>query len=94
MVDLVQTAFVEGRLAEEAIWQTVFLLPKVEKYYRYIGLFEVMCKIVAEILNRRPTASITFHKFLHGFWAGRGMGTATLEDKLLQQLAALREEVL
>ena len=35
-----------------------------------------------------------FHDFLHGFQAGRGTGTATLEAKLLQQLVALREEVL
>ena len=45
------------------------------------------------ILNCRFTASITYHDFLHGFWAGRGTGTATLEAKVLQQLAALREEV-
>ena len=49
---------------------------------------------MAAILNRRFTASITYHDFLHGFRAGRGTGTATLEAKLLQQLAALREEVL
>ena len=30
----------------------------------------------------------------HGLRAGRGTGTAILESKLLQQLAALREEVL
>ena len=53
-----------------------------------------MWKVVAEILNRRLTASITFHNFLHGFWAGRGTGTSTLGAKLLQKLAALREEVL
>ena len=49
-----------------------------------------MWKVVAEILNFRLTASITFHNFLHGFWAGRGTGTVTLEIKLLQKLAALR----
>ena len=49
---------------------------------------------MAAILNRRLTASITYHDFLQGFWAGRGTGTANLEAKLLQQLAALREEVL
>ena len=53
-----------------------------------------MWKVFAAILNLRLTASITYHKFLHGFWAGRGTFIATLEDKLLQQLAALREEVL
>ena len=55
---------------------------------------EVMWKVVAVILNRRFTSSITFHGVLHGFRAGRGTGTATLEAKLLQQLAAMREEVL
>ena len=44
--------------------------------------------------NFRLTASITFHDFLHGFRAGCGTGTATVEDKLLQQLAALREGVM
>ena len=62
--------------------------------YRGIGLVEVMQKVVAAILNRRFTASITYHNLLHGFRSGRGTGTATLETKLLQQLATLREEVL
>ena len=52
-----------------------------------------MWKVVAVILNRRFTSSITFYDVLHGFRAGRGTGTATLEVKLLQQLAAMREEV-
>ena len=68
--------------------------PKGKKYYCDIGLVEVMWKVVADILNRRFTASITYHDFLHGFRAGRGSGTATLKAKLLQQLAAFREEVL
>ena len=55
---------------------------------------EVMWKVVAVILNRRFTSSITYHDALHGFRAGRGTRTATLEAKLLQQLAAMREEVL
>ena len=53
-----------------------------------------MWKVVAVILNCRFTSSMTFHDVLHGFWAGRGTGTATLEAKLIQQLAAIREEVL
>ena len=53
-----------------------------------------MWKVVAVILNRRFTSSITFHDVLHRFRAGRGTGTATLEAKLLQKLAAMREEVL
>ena len=66
------------------------LIPKGEKDYRVIGLVEVMWKVVAEILNLRLTASITFHDFIHGFRAGCGTVTATLWAKLLQQLAALR----
>ena len=45
------------------------------------------------ILHRRLTA-IKLHDVLHGFREGRGTGTATLEAKLLQQLAAMREEAL
>ena len=55
---------------------------------------EVMWKVVATIINRRFTASIAYHDVLHGFRAGGGTGTATLKAKLLQQLAALREEVM
>ena len=55
---------------------------------------ELMWKAVAVILNHRFTASITYHDSLHGFRAGRGMGTATLEVKLPQQVSALREAVL
>ena len=77
-VDLVQTAFWEGEIAEEAKWQAVVLIPKGKKDYRGIDLVEVMWKVVAAILNCRFTASITYHDFLHGFLAGRGTGTATL----------------
>ena len=70
------------------------LILKEKKEYRGIGLVEVMWKVVAAILHRRLTTAITYHDALHGFWYGRGTGTATLEAKLLQQLAAMREEVL
>ena len=52
-----------------------------------------MWKVVAEILNLCLAASITFHNCLHVFWAVRGTGNATLKEKLLQQLAELREKV-
>ena len=81
-------------MTEEAIWQAVALIPKGEKDYCGIGLVEVMWKVVAAILNLRLIASITYHDFLHRFQAGRGTDTVTLEARLLQQLAALREEVL
>ena len=81
-------------MAEEATWQTVVLTPKGKKKYRGIRLVEVTWKVVAAILHRRLTTAITYHDALHGFRAGRGTGAATLEAKLLQQLAAMREEVL
>ena len=77
-------------MAEEDTWQTVVLIPKGRKEYRGIGLVEVMWKVVASILHCRLTTAITYHDFLHGFQAGHGTGTATLEAKLLQQLAAMR----
>ena len=49
LVDLIQTAFWEGDLAEEAMWQAVVLIPKGKKDYRGIGLVEVMWKVVAAI---------------------------------------------
>ena len=81
-------------MAEEATWQTVVLIPKGRKEYRGIGLVEVMWKVVAAIFHLQLMTAITYHEFLHGFRAGRGTGTATLEANLLQQLAAMREEVL
>ena len=68
--------------------------PQGGKDYSGIGLLEVMWKVVAVILNRRFPSSITYHDALHGFRSGRGTGTATLETKMLQQLSAMREEVL
>ena len=76
------------------MWQVVVLIPNRKKDYRGICLVEVMWKVLAEILNCWITGSISFHDFLHRFRAGCGTGTATLEAKLLQKLAALREEVL
>ena len=69
------------------------LISKGKGEYWGIGLVKVMWKVVAVILNRRFTSSITFHNVLHGFRAYHGKGTATLEAKLIQQLAAMREEV-
>ena len=65
LVDLVQTAFREGILAEEAMWKAVVLIPKGGKDCRGIGLVQVMWKVVAAILNCRLTASITYHNFLN-----------------------------
>ena len=70
------------------------LIPKGGGDYCGIGFVEVAWKAVAVIINCCFTASITYHDSLHGLRVGRGMGTATLEVKMLQQLTAMREEVL
>ena len=49
VVDLIQTEFQEGKLAEEATWKAVVLIPKGKKGYRVIGLVEVLWKVVAAI---------------------------------------------
>ena len=81
-------------MAGETTWQSEVLIPKGRKEYRGIGLVEVMWKVVTAILHRRLATAITYNNFLHGFWAGRGTGTSTLEAKLLQKVAAMREDVL
>ena len=90
MVELIHMAFGEGRLAEESMWQAVVLIPKGGKDYRGILLMKEIWKVVTEILNCRLTSSITFQGLLHIFREGHGTGTASLEAKLLHQLAALR----
>ena len=78
MVEITQTAFWEGKLAEEATWQTVLLIPKGKGEFRGIGLVEVTWKVVAVILHRRLTAGIKLHDALHGLREGRSTGTASL----------------
>ena len=92
MVELIQTAFQDGVIAEDATWQAVVLIPKGVRDYHIIGLVEVVWKAVVVILNCCFTASITYHDYLHGFWAGCSTGTETLKVKLINQVLAMREE--
>ena len=93
VVELTQMAFREGKLSEEATWQAMVMIPKVKGEFRGIGLVEVVWKLLTLILHCQ-LAAIKLHDVLHGFREGRSTGTATLEAKLLQQLAAMKEEVL
>ena len=77
-------SFQYGVLVWEATCQAVVLTPKRGRYYRGIGLWELVWKAVAVIINHHFTAFITYHNSLHGFRAGRGTGTTTLKVKLLQ----------
>ena len=90
MVALVQVVFQEWWLAEEATCQEVNIIPKGGEEYRDIRIVEVLWKLVTVILDCGSTASIAFYDALHGFQAGYGTGTASLDSKLLQQLMAKR----
>jgi exonuclease III len=91
LVELVQHGFKTGDLPEAMAWSVMILLPKGDGDYRGIGLVEVIWKLIAAIINERLKESIDFHDALHGFRAGRGTGTATIEAKLCQQLAAIKQ---
>ena len=51
-------------------------------------------KVCAAVVNCRLKRSVTLHDALHGFRAVMGTGTATLEAKLVQQLAGIAHEPL
>ena len=65
------------------------LLPKPDGDYRGIALLEVVYKLISSIINQRLASGLNtkFHNAIHGFRSGRGTGTATIEAKLLMQLA-------
>lgn len=69
----------------------VVLLPKPDGGAQGIGLLEVIWKVLATIIDTRVTASIQFHDTLHGFCTRRGTGTAIIEAKIVQQLAAIQQ---
>ena len=50
--------------------------------------------MISGIFNLWLSSSIQLHDALHGFRAGVGTGTATLEGDILQHLIAIREKVL
>ena len=55
---------------------------------------EVIWKAVSGVVNCWIGAAVCFHDNMHGFRAGRGAGTASIEFKILHKLANMREEVL
>ena len=70
------------------------LIHKVKEGYCGIGIVEVLWKLVVGIIIFWHTASISYPGLLYTFRAGCGIGTASVEVKLLQKLVAIREDVL
>ena len=90
-----QIEFGIRNLGNESMCKMVVLTPKGDgRDFRGIDLMEVLWETVMGLLDRRFTSANRLHGILHGFWAVRGTGTATLKSKLLQQLMAVMESVL
>ena len=76
-------------------WQTVVMIPKGGgTNFRGVGLVKVLWKAIYGIINRWISSSTQFHDDLHGFRAGRGTGTTTLEENMLLQIIAIRDKFL
>ena len=45
VVRLVKVTFGDGNVTEEIAWVTMVLLPKGKRYYRVIGMVEVLWKV-------------------------------------------------
>ena len=83
-------AFREFWLAKDTMWQAVVMIPKGIWYYRVIGLVGVMWKVMTVVINCHLTISISFCDVLHVLRLGCGMGTASLETKLIHQLISMK----
>ena len=82
-------------MASECTWATVVLITNGGGDYYGICLMEVLWKvIIIIIIDWRLAESIKFHDVMHRFRAQRGTGMATLEAKILQNIAGMRQEYL
>ena len=89
LVSVTKLAFREGCILTSLAWMTMVITPKGGRDYTGIGLVEVIWKVCAAIMNNRIRTTTTLHYSLHGCRHGKGEGTATMEEKLAQQLTKL-----
>jgi hypothetical protein len=92
-VQMIQTIWDRGEIPMQMSWMVVVLLPKGGGNFRGIGLLDPCWKVVEKIMVHRMSA-IKFHPCLHGGLPKRGIGTATIEAKMAQQLAWVEQEPL
>ena len=83
---LIWRTFKDGVAPKEVSWATVVLILKWRGEYQGIGIVEVVWKVYEVVVNFWIKRSVTLHVALHGLRSGRGLGTSTLEEKLVQQL--------
>ena len=93
-MQLVQVMFGGGNVPGEVAWSTMVLILKEKGGYWEIGMVEVLWKLCLVVVNFHLKSSIVLHDALHGFREGRGIGTATLDSKLAQQLAGIEHRPL
>ena len=89
---IIHKTFKYGAVTEKVAWDTMVFLPEVRGEYRRIGTVEVVWKVCATVVNFQLKKSVALHDALHGFRAGMGIRTATLEEKLSQQFAGIVHE--
>ena len=83
-----------GSILAELGWTIMVLISKVNADTWGIGLIEVVWKVVGEVIDNHIKSVVQFYNVLHGFYAGRGTGTAIMELKLAQQLASVDQDPL
>ena len=94
LVRIIQRVFEDGVLPEEVAWETMVFLLKGKGEYWGIGLVKVVWKVCVTVVNCQIKGSMNLHHALDGFKARRGTRTATLEEKLAQQLAGITHKPL
>ena len=83
-----------GSIPTELLWTALLLIPKLNVDNWGIGILEVFWKVVEEVIENQINSVVQFHDGLHGFCAGRGTGTSTMELKLAQELASVDQDLL
>ena len=88
--EILQTDFRYVRLQMDCTLQTVILIPKGDREFRVIVLIEVLWNSFGGFINQQIGTVVQLHDVLHGFQAGCGAGTASLEAKMLHNLKSMR----
>ena len=82
--ELIQFLWENGSIPMELGLTVLVLIQKENTDNRWIGMLEVVCKVVGAMINTRIKTVVQFHNVLHGFCAGRAAGIAIMELKLAQ----------
>ena len=73
-------------LPHQLLWSIIVLIRKGGRDFHGIGLLKPNWKVLEQVMGLRLD-SIELHNTFHEFHAHRGMGTAVVKAKLVQQLS-------